>query len=145
MHRLPVVPLLRHSLAADAFASLLVGAAMATLATPIAARTGIPAPLLLAAGLFALCYAAVLGALSQRSVLPVAALRVIVFGNLAWAAACLLLAAGVGVEPNLAGSVFLAVQGAAVLLLAELQWFGWRRAATAPICSSDRLGGTAHA
>ena len=122
---------LRNALTIDAVASLLVGLPMAAAAHPLAALLGLPAPLLFWAGVICLPYAALLAMFSRESSIGTGVLIAIIVGNTLWVIACLLLAFAGWMLPTALGIGFLLAQAVFVALFAELQWIGWRRAATA--------------
>jgi len=129
MSTLPNSPFLRTALAADAAASGAMGLALALAPGAIGALTGLPAALLLGAGLFLLPYAAVIAWLATRAAVPRAMLWLLVAGNLLWAVESAILPLFGFVAPNGLGIAFLAVQGAAVAVFAELYIVALRRAA----------------
>jgi len=119
---------LRRVLTADAGVSAGVGALMAVGAGPLQRLTGLPASLLIPAGLALLPYAAYLLWIATRPAVPRAAVWVPIALNLLWAADCALVAFGGSFAPTASGLVFLAVQVLSVLAFAELEWIGLRRA-----------------
>ena len=119
---------LRRVLTADAGVSAGVGALMAVGAGPLQRLTGLPASLLIPAGLALLPYAAYLLWIATRPAVPRAAVWVPIALNLLWAADCALVAFGGSFAPTASGQVFLAVQVLSVLAFAELEWIGLRRA-----------------
>lgn len=129
----PVVPslFLRRVLWADAAVSAVVGLLMAAAASWLASFTGLPAALLVPAGLALLPYAAYLVWLATRSAVPAGAVWVPIVLNGVWAVDCVgWIAAGLP-APAAPGIAFLVVQALTVLVFAELQFIGLRRAAPA--------------
>lgn len=122
-------PFLRRVLWADALVSAAVGAVMAAAATPIEALTRLPAGLLAPAGLALLPYAAYLVWLATRPAVPAMAVAVPIGLNLLWAVDCAWLAFAGPVSPTSLGLAFLGVQAVTVVLFAELEFTGLRRAA----------------
>lgn len=120
--------LLRWALVADAAVSAACGLLMLLGAEPLAALLGLPAALLRGAGLVLLPYAAFLAWLQGRNPVPRAAVRAVIACNLLWAADCVLLLAFGPFAPTGLGVAFVVVQAAAVLALAEAQYFGLKRA-----------------
>jgi CHASE2 domain-containing sensor protein len=92
---------------------------------------GIPAAVLVPVGGFLLVYAAALWLLGSRSRLSRPAVQVVVAGNLLWVAASVVAAIAGWWSPTTAGTVFLLVQAAAVVVFAELQLSGLWRTRTA--------------
>ena len=127
MSRITVSKLLRLALRIDATASAATGLLLAIGAGTLAGTFGLPQPLLLGAGLFCLAYAALIGWMSVHERLRAAGVWAIVLGNVVWAAGCLELAFGGSLAPTTFGVEFLVVQAIAVLVFADLQWFGLRR------------------
>ena len=121
-------PFLRHVLLADAGISATVGALMAAGAGPLQRLTGLPATLLIPAGLALLPYAAYLVWAATRRTLPRAAVWVPIVLNAIWAVDCAIVAFGGAYAPSAQGMAFLAVQAATVLAFAELEFIGLRRA-----------------
>lgn len=125
---LPMTPFLRRVLLADAALSLAMGAVLAALSGPLAAFTGLPAGLLAGAGLFLIVSAPVLVVLARRTALPRSVAWLLVVACALWAIESAALPLLGLVQPNGAGFVLLAVQGAAVAVLGELYWLALRRA-----------------
>ena len=86
----------------------------------------LPQMLLLETGLFLVAYAAALVWLATRQALPRKGIAVIAVGNLGWAIACIALMAGPWLNPGTFGMVWIGIQAAASLLMADLQWLGLR-------------------
>jgi hypothetical protein len=132
MSRVTVSKLLRFALRLDAVASAATGLLLAAGAGPLAGVFALPQPLLLGAGLFCLAYAGMIGWMSMHARLPVAGVWAVVIGNVGWALGCAELALGGAFAPSALGEEFLVVQAVAVLVFADLQFFGLRRSA-APV------------
>jgi hypothetical protein len=120
---------LRRVLLADAATSAAVGAFMAGVAGPLQRLTGLPASVLVGAGVALFPYAAYLVWLATRPGVPRAAVWAPIALNVLWAIDCALLAFFAGLEPSAYGLAFLAVQAATVLVFAELELVGLRRCA----------------
>ncbi|MEO8806934.1 MAG: hypothetical protein ABI433_12700 [Burkholderiaceae bacterium] len=119
---------LRRALMADALVSAAVGAVMALGAAALQGLLGIPSALLLLAGLALFPYAAYLLWLATRPAVPRAAVWVPIVLNVLWAAECLVFAFTASPQPTLLGEAFIASQVIAVLVFAELEYIGLRRA-----------------
>jgi len=130
MSYLNVSNLLRLALRLDAIATFASGLLMSAASGTLAATFGLPQPLVLGAGLFCLAYAALVGWMSLAARLPAAGVWSIIIGNIGWAIACLELAFGSAYAPTSLGVAFLVSQALAVLVFADLQWFGLRRSRT---------------
>ena len=128
-HPIRPSPFLRRVLWVDAAVSAVVGLLMAVAAPLIEGLTRLPSGLLLPAGLLLLPYAAGLAWLATRPAVPAAAIWAPIGLNGVWALACAWTAMAGSVQPNGLGQAFLAVQVVTVLLFAELEFSGLRRAA----------------
>jgi hypothetical protein len=135
MSRITVSNLLRLALRIDAIATAASGVLLAAAAGPLAEKLGLPQPLLLGAGLFCLGYAGLVGWMSAHVRLPAAGVWAIVLGNVGWAIGCLELAFTDVLARSSLGVEFLVVQAVAVLVFADLQWFGLRRS-YAPVAAA---------
>lgn len=125
-------PLLRAGLTLDAVGSGAMALLQLLLSSTLVTWLQLPQPLVLGTGLFMLGYAALTGWMARASRLPVALVRLVVFGNLGWAAAAVLLLVLVeGVAPSTLGLAFLAVHAVSVLGFAALQGPGLVRSAPA--------------
>lgn len=124
---------LRRVLMADAGVSAAVGALMAAGAGPLQRLTGLPASLLIPAGLALLPYAAYLVWIATRRALPRVAVWLPIALNVLWAFECSWVAFGGMFAPSGYGEAFLAVQVVTVLVFAELEFVGLRRAAPMPV------------
>ncbi len=121
-------PFLRVALLGDAAASAATGLLMAAAAGPLSALLGLPQPLLLAAGLFLLPYAALVAWLGAKPAMPSAAVWAVIAINALWvieSAALLLLG---WVQPTALGTGFIIAQAVVVALFVELQFVALRRA-----------------
>ena len=119
---------LRRVLLADAGISAAVGALMAAGAGPLQRLTGLPASLLIPAGLALLPYAAYLVWAATRRTLPRAAVWAPIVLNAIWAVDCAIVAFSGVYAPSAYGLAFLAVQAVTVLAFADLEFIGLRRA-----------------
>lgn len=119
---------LRKVLFADAASCLASGAAQLMLAEPLSQWLRLPVPLLAGTGGFLLVYAAVVAWVATREPIPRGLVWFFIAGNFAWAGACVALLAGPWVAPSALGQAWVIAQAACVVVLAELQWAGVRRA-----------------
>jgi hypothetical protein len=97
----------------------------------LAPLTNLPEALLRETGLFLIAYAALVGWLGSRPLMPKALVVVVIAGNAAWMLASIALLFSGAVTPNLLGEAFVAIQAIAVGALAELQYIGLRKSANA--------------
>lgn len=118
---------LKRVLLLDSASCLLMGIGLALGAGMLAAPLGLPAGLLEGAGLVLLPIGLFIGWLGTRSAAPAALVYVVIVGNVGWTAESLFVAFG---QPGISalGTAFVAVQAAAVLGLALLEYAGVRRA-----------------
>ena len=135
MSRITVSKLLRFALRLDAVASAATGVLLASASGPLASLLALPQPLLLGAGLFCVAYAGMIGWMSAHDRLPSAGVWAVVIGNVGWALGCAELAFGGAFSPSAIGVEFLVAQAIAVLVFADLQFFGLKRGG-APIAAS---------
>jgi hypothetical protein len=119
---------LRRVLILDAVLSAVMGVIMALAATPLSSLLGLPASLLIWTGLSLLPFAAFVGWLAKRELPPRAGLWAVIVCNVLWTVASLALLVAGGLEPTLLGKSFVVFQAVVVALLAELEFFGLRRA-----------------
>lgn len=109
---------LRGVLAFDAATSVLMGLLLTMWPMPLSALLGLPAALLLGAGLLLFpCAALMLLASARPHPLLVG---LVVFGNVAWAVASVLVVALMG--PVVLGAVFVLGQAVVVAVLAWVEW-----------------------
>jgi hypothetical protein len=122
---------LRRALLADAIFSG-VSAVLLTLgAGELAPLTSLPDALLRETGLFLIAYAALVGWLGSRPLMPKVLVVIVIAGNAAWTVASIALLFSGAMTPNLLGEAFVAIQAIAVGALAELQYIGLRKSANA--------------
>lgn len=119
---------LRNVLWADAASCLGSGLLQVLLTGTMASMLGLPAALLSGTGIFLLVYAAAVGFVATRRPLARAVIWLLVVGNLGWAIACVALLVSGGVAVTALGTAYVLVQALTVAVLAELQWYGLRRA-----------------
>lgn len=117
--------LLHLTLRADATSGIAMGLPLVAFAEPLAALLGLPAQLLLACGLALFPFAALmlLAARSERP--PMALVWLVIGGNVAWVLGSAWLCYTLPLTAL--GQVLVIGQALAVLLLAELEFMGWRR------------------
>ena len=118
---------LRGVLWADAASCLATGALQLAALDALPHLFGLPQVLLLDAGVFLVAYALMAAWAASRPVPPRRWVALFAAGNLAWAIGCGLAVALL--QPTTLGVAWMAMQAAAVLVLADLQWMGLRRGA----------------
>jgi hypothetical protein len=122
---------LRLILRLDAATCLATGLLLTIGAGFIAELTQIPANLSFFAGLILFPIALFIGFTATRPVPPSSLVWLIIAGNAFWVAASLWLIFAGEIAPNTIGYAFILAQAAAVAMLAELEFFGLRRASLA--------------
>lgn len=125
---------LRRVLLADAAASAATGLLMLLGAGTLESLLNLPAALLKGAGAGLLPFAVFLAWLASRESTSRAAVWAVIAVNAVWVVDSFYLLLSGWVSPNAAGQAFIAVQALAVAVLAELEYFGLRRSATAVAC-----------
>jgi hypothetical protein len=125
----PTSSFLRNVLLVDAATCAAAGLLMALGAMPMQEMLGLPAPLLRYAGLSLIPFAAALVYLSRRP--ASGAVVAVIAANAAWVAASVLILVVGAIEPNRLGAAFVLAQAATVAVLAEMEYVGLRRSATA--------------
>lgn len=114
LQRLP----LRGVLAFDASTGIIMGLLLSLMPVPLSAWLGLPAALLLGAGLLLFPSAALMLLASARPHLVLVSL--VVFGNVAWVVASGLVLVMMG--PTVLGAVFVIGQAVVVAVLAWVEW-----------------------
>jgi hypothetical protein len=122
-------PFLRYALVGDAVASGATGLLLALGAGALAGLLGLPEALMRSAGLILLPYAAVVALLGTRATMSRRAVWAVIAVNGVWVADSLILLASGWVSPTALGYAFVLAQALAVLVFAEAQYLGLRRAA----------------
>lgn len=118
---------LRTVLLIDAMTCVATGVLMAGAAGFVASLTQLPADLLFYAGASLFPIAAFMAFVATGGNLAPLGVWLVIIGNAAWVAGSLLLLADSRLSPNALGYAFVAVQAAAVALLAMLEYVGLRR------------------
>ena len=121
---------LRRAIQADAIFSGASAVILAIGGGEIAPLLNLPEALLRETGLFLIAYAALVGWLGTRSVMPKILVAIVIAGNAAWALASIALLFSSAVAPNLLGEAAIAMQAIVVGVLAELQFVGLRRSSS---------------
>ena len=99
-----------------------MGSLLTVGADTLSGLTLIPTALLFHAGVVLLAIAAYMTAIALPAAIPPAGALLVVAGNALWAACSILLLVSGWIEPNFLGGVLIAVQAAAVALLAFLEY-----------------------
>jgi hypothetical protein len=113
---------LRYALIADALACTALVVLQLSLVELLASQLQLPAILLTGSGVFLAVYVALLIVLAGSKSVLKAMVWLVVVGNVAWAIACLALAALPG--PSGLGLAYLIAQAVFVLVIARIEWVG---------------------
>ncbi len=120
---------LRRAIQGDA----IITGAMAVLLVAAAGLLGpllnLPESLLREVGIFLVVYAALVGFLGSRELMPKFAVCLVIAANALWAINSIALLFTGWVQPNLLGQAFVAAQAVSVAAIAELQYMGLKRSA----------------
>ena len=122
--------LLRRALQADAIFSGTAAVVLTLGAGALAPLLNLPDTLLRETGLFLILYAALVGWLGMRQMMPKALVGLVIVGNAVWTLLSIALLFSGLVTPNLLGEVFVVAQAIATGVFAELQYVGLRRSGT---------------
>jgi len=122
---------LRRAVQGDA----IITGAMAILLVVAAGLLGpllnLPVSFLREVGIFLVAYAALVGFLGTREMMPRLAVWLVIGANAIWAIDSIALLFTGWVQPNLLGHAFVAAQAVSVAAIAELQYIGLKRSGTA--------------
>ena len=131
-----IVPstLLRRALILDGLASGGTGLLTAAGAPFLAGFCHLPEPLLAYSGLSLLPFAAIVGLLARRDVLPAAIVWAVIAYNALWSIDSIVLLLSGWIAPNAFGFIFVIGQVLVVAVLAECQYIGLRR--SRPVASA---------
>ena len=124
----PMTSYLKKVLVADAVISGAAAVAMMAGSTFLPPLLGLPAELLLWAGMALIPFVAILALIIRQSQIAMGVLVAVIAINIAWVLASLIVAFGPAFATTLFGKVFVVAQAATVALFAELQIIGLRRA-----------------
>ena len=119
--------LLRRALVLDALASGGTGVLTAAGAGILSRLCNLPEPLLAYSGLSLLPFAAIVGLLARRDVLPAAIVWALVAYNALWSIDSIVLLLSGWIAPNAFGFIFVIGQALVVAVLAECQYMGLSR------------------
>jgi hypothetical protein len=123
---------LRNVLRADALSCIACGLLQVVFTDPMMEWLSLPRTLVAYSGDFLLAYGVLVAFLSTRTPVPQPLVWLLIAGNLAWAAACVVLLFGGSVRPSALGMAYVAAQALTVIVLAELQYVGLRRQVISP-------------
>lgn len=121
---------LRRILFLDAATCIATGLLLTIAAGLLSGLLGLPEMLLRYAGISLLPFAAFLLYLAAKAEPPRGGVWLVIALNALWVLDSILLLVAGGVAPTMLGYIFVLVQAAAVLIIAELEWLGLRRQRT---------------
>jgi hypothetical protein len=122
---------LRRALLADAVFSGISAIGLTLGGGAFASLFSLPEALLRETGLFLIAYAALVGWLGSRPLVPKALVVLVIAGNALWTLASVALLFSGAVSPNLLGQIVVVAQAIATGVFAELQYVGLRRSGDA--------------
>ena len=122
--------LLRRALLADAVFSGISALLLSLGAGALASLLALPEALLRETGLFLIVYAALVGFLGSRELMPKLAVCLVIGANALWTVDSIALLFTGWVQPNALGQAFVVMQAIAVAVIAELQFVGLKRSET---------------
>ena len=123
---------LRRALVVDALVSAAAGVLMSLGAGLLAPLLALPPGLLRGAGLVLFPWTAALLWMARRPAVPAAAVWTVIVLNVLWVADSVWVALGGMGMPSALGQAFVAAQALAVVVFAELEFIGMRRAPLVP-------------
>lgn len=123
---------LRRAIQADALVSGAMALLLVAGAGVLASLLSLPEAFLRNTGLVLVVYAALVGFLGARSVMPKIAIWAVIAVNAVWTVDSIALLPSGWVSPNLLGQAFIVMQAIAVGVFAELQFIGLRKS-SAPL------------
>lgn len=119
--------LLRRAIVGDAFITGAMAVLLVAAAGPLGALLNLPESFLREVGIFLIVYAALVGFLGSRAMMPRLAVWLVIGANALWAIDSIALLFTGWVQPNLLGQAFVIMQAATVAIIAGLQYVGLKR------------------
>ena len=132
---------LRRALLVDAAASGAMGVLLLLGARPLDSLLGLPEGLLRGVGVLLIPFAGLLVWLAPRASALRGAVRAVVVGNVLWVVASVLLLVSGWVTPTGLGTLFVALQGAAVAVFAYFEHRGVARESGLPATAGSAMTG----
>lgn len=126
--RIRETPLLRWALELDGITIALNGLVYLLAAGWVGDKLGLPTGLLYAAGAFLIVMGPIVFAVSMRREAPVLWVGAIIVLNAVWAIDSVIVVAAGWFDLTTAGTVWILLQAAVVVVFAELEWMGLKRA-----------------
>ena len=122
--------LLRRAIVGDAVITGAMAVLLVAAAGILSPMLNLPEALLRETGIFLIVYAALVGFLGSRALMPKLAVCLVMGANALWAVDSIALLFTGWVQPNMLGQAFVVAQAAAVAVIAELQFIGLKRSET---------------
>ena len=122
---------LRRAIQADAIISGAMAVLLVSAAGLLAPMLNLPESFLREVGIFLIAYAALVGFLGTREMMPKAAVWLVIIANAIWTIDSIALLFTGWVSPNLLGQAFVVAQAVTVAIIAELQYIGLKRSGAA--------------
>ena len=118
---------LRRAIQGDAIISGAMAVLLVAAAGLLAPMLNLPESLLREVGIFLIVYAALVGFLGTREMMPKVAVWLVIIANAIWTIDSIALLFTGWVSPNLLGQAFIVAQAISVGIIAELQYMGLKR------------------
>ena len=118
---------LRRAIQADAIITGAMAVLLVAAAGVLGPMLNLPDAFLREVGVFLIVYAALVGFLGTRELMPKAAVWLVIIANAIWTIDSIALLFTGWVSPNLPGQAFVVAQAVAVAIFAELQYIGLKR------------------
>jgi hypothetical protein len=124
---------LRRAIQADAIITGAMAVLLVAAAGPLGPLLNLPESFLREIGIFLVVYAALVGFLGTRELMPKAAIWLVIAANAIWAIDSIALLFTGWVSPNMLGQAFVVAQALSVAVIAELQYIGLKRSEAAVV------------
>ena len=118
---------LRRAIQADAIISGAMAVLLVSAAGLLAPMLNLPESFLREVGIFLIAYAALVGFLGTREMMPKVAVWLVIIANAIWTIDSIALLFTGWVQPNALGQAFVVAQAVTVAIIAELQYIGLKR------------------
>lgn len=122
--------LLRRAIVGDAVITGAMAVLLVAAAGILSPMLNLPEALLRETGIFLIVYAALVGFLGSRALMPKLAVCLVIGANALWTVDSIALLFTGWVQPNALGQAFVVAQAVAVAVIAELQFIGLKRSET---------------
>jgi hypothetical protein len=118
---------LRRAIVGDAIITGAMAVLLVAAAGVLAPLLNLPESFLREVGIFLIVYAALVGFLGSRDLMPKLAVWLVIGANALWAIDSIALLFTSWVQPNMLGQAFVVMQAVTVAVIAELQYIGLKR------------------